>query len=131
VSHPSLFDPPGQIPGPPRLTEREKGERAVCELGSEPQRAGYLEAIREKMRRLYQMRVDLHGEHGAWVTADDAREFLELILRPPPAMSRNFLGATFKEPGWEVVGSYHSSTRGSHGNRLLKWKWVGAKTEAA
>lgn len=104
-------------------SEREKGRRIVGELATLPDRAAYLELIREKMRRVYRLRVDLHGEHGAWVTPDDARRFFE-SLNPPAGISRNFLAGVWREPGWQIVGIYHSATKNSHGNKLNRYRWA-------
>jgi hypothetical protein len=119
-----LFDPPANIPAPPRVSEREIGRRAVAEVASLPERAAYLQRIRDKMRQVYRMKVDLYGEHGASVTPDDARRYFE-SMNPPAGLSRNFLAAVWREPGWEIVGVYHSETRGSHGNKLNRYRWVG------
>lgn len=108
-------------PAPPRETEAEKGRRILDALAE--QRRGYLDRIRSQMRQLYLDRSALHGT-GARVSPDDARAFFE-SLSPPAGLSRNFLAQVFREPGWTVVGSHVSTTKGSHGNDLKAYAWTG------
>lgn len=81
------------------------------------------------LRRDYlaQIRHHLKGL-GRPVTADDARAYFESLpnVPGPEQLSRNFLGATFKEPGWVCTGqSVLSRTKGGHANRILVWRWEG------
>ena len=63
------------------------------------------------------------------VSADDARAYFEALpnVPGPDTLSRNFLGATFKERGWVCTGRMiHSATKGGHANRIFVWHWEGA-----
>lgn len=106
-----------------RESERQRGSRIVAELAERPDRAEYLIRVRAAMRRLYRARYADVGER-ATVTPDDARRVFE-AMGPPKSLNRNFLGGVFRERGWEIVGTYASQTRGSHGNRLNQYRWTG------
>ena len=108
---------------PKRESEVQKGHRIVSEIASLPDRRAYLERVRFRMRSLYEARYRDQGERAS-VTPDDARRVFE-AMGPPATMSRNFLAAVFREPGWEVVGTYRSATENSHGNRLNAYAWRG------
>lgn len=108
-------------------SEPEKGATAVAELASDPMRASYLRVIRDRMRMIYRTRVRAYGADSqrAVVRPDDAREIFERECNAPADMSRNFLGAVFRERGWVRVGEYRSETKGSHGNDLNEYRWKG------
>ena len=106
----------------PEAVERD---RVLSDLAAA--RRGYLEEIREHLRELFEIRQRRYGVE-AFVTADDARTFFESTRQPSPpgpdVLSRNFLGAVFKAAGWHTDGqTYHSKTKGSHANRLLRWHY--------
>lgn len=103
--------------------EVEKGRQVVAAVASLPERREYLEAVRSRMRMLYRARIGIHGEGKARVTPDDARRVFE-GMNPPPLLNRSFLAAVFREPGWQVCGTYKSATKGSHGNELKAYRWV-------
>jgi len=110
---PDLFSQPSE--------EAEK-ERVLGDLAE--LRADYLERIREEVRR--------RAEMGMRVTPDDARDYFESLNPPPPEeLSRNFLAAVFRTREWEVVGTYKSTTPGSHANRLNEYGLRSNSAEAA
>lgn len=80
-------------------------------------RKDYLAQIRTHLKRLDRP-----------VTADDARAYFEQLpnVPGPDTISRNFLGATFKGPGWVATGDMVlSTTKGRHANRIFVWRWEG------
>lgn len=115
-----LFSPPASVP------EVEKGHAGVQAAAEAPGRGLYLRMVRARMRALYRQRVQVYGVDypKACVRPDDARAYFE-TLNPPAEMSRNFLAAVFREPGWECIGRYRSGTAGSNGNELKAYRWVG------
>lgn len=125
----SLHAPVTELPlfaPPPRVAEEEKGREAVAAAAEPSGKANYLRMVRARMRAIYRSRVGAYGaDHPrACVRPDDARAYFE-TLNPPAGMSRNFLGAVFREPGWTVVGEYRSGTDRSHGNKLNEYRWTG------
>jgi hypothetical protein len=108
----------------PETDKRDRGMALAADTNAE-----ILDWLRVQLVRLYKLnRVVEPGE--AFVTADDARKYLEDAIAAGkferPNGSLNFLGSLFKAPGWETTGGFvKSRTRGSHANRLLKWKWTG------
>ena len=91
--------------------EEAARDRALEAMEASELRAHYLEIIRREMKR--------RGEAGLRCTPDYARVFFESLDPPPPELlSRNFLGCVFRSGEWQVVGTYQSSTPGSHANRL-------------
>ena len=88
-----------------------------------------LEWMRDRMRTLYFQREKSQGRELAFVTADDARLILDTDpnVPGPDRLKRNFMGSLFKAKGWEFTGQMiKSKTPGSHANRLLCWRYVGA-----
>jgi len=95
--------------------ERAERDRILRHLAT--LRQGYLVEVRAHLRSL-----------GRDVTADDARAFFESLpgVPGPDTLSRNFLGAVFKAPGWMATGDMAlSATRGRHASRILVWRWMG------
>lgn len=111
---------------PAPSSELEKGRVGVERAAEAPGRALYLRMVRARMRALYRQRVQAYGVDypKAFVSPDDGRAYLE-SLNPPENMSRNFMAAVFREPGWVVVGTYTSATKNGHGNKLQKYAWRG------
>lgn len=123
-------DPPAQ-PLPRRAVANAEEVIADRTLAThESVRQELLDQLRQRMVVLYQQRLDAQGRELAYVTADDARLILDTDPKVPgpDELNRNFLGALFKAPGWQPTGQYiKSRTAGSHANRLLCWRWVGAQ----
>jgi len=95
--------------------ERAERDRVLAHLAR--LRKDYLTQIRTHLKRLDRP-----------VTADDARAYFEALpnVPGPDTLSRNFLGATFKERGWVCTGRMiHSATKGGHANRIFVWHWEG------
>lgn len=112
------------------LSEREKGREIVQKMGE--RNAVVLQTLRRHLgalyyRRLWQIRdegKDERGETEAFVTADDAREYM--ADHPELRLSSNSaLGALFQTSAWESLSEhrdYASKTEGSHANALYRWK---------
>jgi hypothetical protein len=117
-----------EVPAP----ERAKAVSVLDTMASE--RRAWLTKMREEMAELYRHRVITWGEENAYVTADDARMFLEWPdLGLPAGASPNLLGSLFRAPGWERSEhpDHASSTPGSHANNLYRWRYVGQQRSAA
>ena len=105
-------------------TERERGQAEVTRTGERPNHAAILDDLRCQLQAIYERRVIDVGRGRAFVTADDARPLLE--ARSDCPRKKNFLGHLFRTGGWEPTGAaMPSSTRGSHGNLLRCWRYVG------
>jgi len=103
----------------------EEAKRDAALLTLEQWRKRWLVKIRREMRVLYLTRERQYGP-GAFVTGDDARKYFEQLPNVPMDMSRNFLGAVFKNGDWKTDGrTIKSKTVGGHANRLFKWRYVG------
>ncbi len=88
-----------------------------------------LNRLREALRLLYLRRVSTVGIDQAYVSADDARDIMRRYPRTyglPAGKTMNALGQLFRAQGWErLAGEKHvSTTPGSHGNEICKWRWV-------
>lgn len=139
IDQPSLFD----VPPPPRPPNRR--ESLIRQLrdngGFNPEeqakehilavlqdlRQQYIEEIRHEMIDRSVRRLGTRFEDRSIVTPDEAREYFEKHMDPPPAseLSRNFLAGVFRGRGWETVGMMKSRTKGSHANRLFAYRWRG------
>lgn len=89
----------------------------------------WIERLREAMRLLYLRRVVTEGIERAYVTADDARYAMRRhpeIYALPAGKTMNALGQLFRAQGWvKMEGKHVSTTPGSHGNEICRWRWVG------
>ncbi len=131
----SLFaDPAAGLPlfvsaGP---EEQAKARTALDRMAEE--RRVWLELVRSRLVALYLSRVATTGEERAHVTADDARRLMEAEpsrYALPAGASTNLLGSLFRSAEWELIDREHvSSTEGSHGNILARWRWVGRRPAA-
>lgn len=96
-------------------------------------RREWLVKIRAALVSLYRHRVATWGVlMAAYVTADDAdrlsRERIDLAL--PAGASPNLMGAVFRTREWQALGRDHvSSQPGSHGNLLIRWRYIGPRTD--
>lgn len=98
----------------------ERARRSPASM--EEARAHYLELVRAEMRRRAESRFRALGG-GYSLSPDLARSFFEsLDPPPPPDLSRNFLACVFRGREWVPVGTYRSTTPGSHGNRLQRYR---------
>lgn len=116
--------------------EIETKERVFAEMAEA--RKVLLAEVREGMRRLYAHLKDYEGlepNPPVFVCGDDARSFFEALpgVPPPEILSRNFLAAVWREPGWRVIPYkvHQSCVEGSHGRRVLCYEWVGEEQAAA
>jgi hypothetical protein len=116
----TLFD------DPPAITESEARDRGMA-IAADTNKS-VLDLLRESVKLRY--RALASAGIRDWVSADDARELFEIGVAlgayERPA-SMNFLGSLFKCSDWEWTGEFHkSATSGSHQNRLMKWRYIGA-----
>lgn len=81
-----------------------------------------LQAVRWAMRVKYQQRVRLLPATEGFVTADDVRDYLDLIGFPEDA-STKWLGAIWHEPGWYRVGYTQSRRPARHAGSIGQWAW--------
>jgi hypothetical protein len=106
----------------PELQARDFGIAKAAASNAE-----ILDWLRGRMIELFRVRFAANP-HTAFVTADDARRAFEMgvqskIFDRPNCM--NFMGHLFRK-GWRKTGNtIKSETRGSHGNELDCWRYVG------
>jgi hypothetical protein len=110
--------------------ERAKAESVLDRMARE--RRAWLERMRAALAGLYEHRVTTWGalRHPAFVTADDARRLMRDMpdLALPEGASPNTMGALFRTREWECIDRGHvSTTIGSHGNLLARWRYVGPR----
>ena len=118
---PDLFAPPEP--------ERTRAASILDDMAE--RRRDWLRRMRAVLVSLYFHRVAKWGEGHpiAYVTADDAqrlaKERRDLAL--PAGASPNLFGSVFRAPGWvrSAHKDHQSSTNGSHGNDLYRWRYVG------
>lgn len=119
----SLHAPLDKLPlfGPEEEAKNEALDTFERETGE------WLSRLRDEMRKVYDYRVNTKGYRFAYVTADDARRLMQHRpdFRPPAGVSMNATGALFRTNGWKVVGYTKSVTKGSHGNRIARWAYLG------
>lgn len=104
---------------------RELRARDAAFADMQEARDHYLRLVREEMvRRAHRRFAALGG--GYSLSPDVARAFFEKQMQPAPPppeeLSRNFLALVFRGPEWVAVGTYRSTTPGSHGNRLNRYR---------
>lgn len=133
-AQPTLFDYPPPMPRTATRMEREREvARSILErLASE--RREWLERMRQALALVYLGRELERGE-AAFITADDARRLmLDPVFSLPAGASMNTAGALFRSREWEPLDvdaqgrplkTYPSQTEGSHGNPLVRWRFVG------
>ena len=100
-------------------------------------RHAWLDRMRHVLVQLCRHRVMIWGEGNpeACVTGDDAQrlEKTRPDLALPADASRNLFGVVFRAPGW--VHSEHpdhvSTTPGSNGNLIYRWRYVGERRSGA
>ena len=106
----------------------ERKEAALKELAS--LRAEALLHIRLELRKLFLRRraewatTASYNPADPFVCADDAARIFEEWQRTNAVIPRAFLGAVFKNDGWEPLSKYpdHPSTQPkNHGRLLLRW----------
>lgn len=91
--------------------------------GLEGKYAANLARLRVAMTFLYFERRATDSR--AYVTTDDARQWLVAHPSWDTPSNRNWLGQLFLDGSWEIVpGDYYSRTKGSHRNRLRRWRRV-------
>jgi len=114
--------------------ERQKAVNVLDRMAAE--RHAWLDRIRHVLVQVYYHRVMKwgRGHPEACVTGDDAQRLAkarpELAL--PAGASFKLFGAVFRAPGW--VRSEHkdhvSTTPGSNGNLIYRWRYVGPQSNA-
>lgn len=110
----------------PELDLWESRKRDAVLERHESGHADALRVLRFYLRAIYEYRLRDVGYDAAFVTAMDAREYLRSHPSMDTPANRNWLGALFRERGWQRTGqSMSSETEGSHGTELPCWRWVG------
>lgn len=119
--------------GPPPEPEPAKAQSVLDAMAEE--RRAWLRYMRARLAQTYLARVTERGRDAAYVTADDARQLMDdepTLCGLPAGASTNLLGALFRGWEWQQINRGHvSSTPGSHGNILARWRFVGRRSEAA
>lgn len=119
----------------PREPECAKAVSILDDMAE--RRRDWLRRMRNALASIYQVRVTKYGEGDprCYVTADDARRLMEQHPRVwdlPAGASPNLLGSLFRSAEWKAIDREHvSSTTGSHGNILTRWRYVGPERSAA
>lgn len=109
--------------------EQAKARNVLARMADE--RRAWLERMRGALVGIQSVRTLLYGEADprSWVTADDAQQLAKARgnLALPAGASPNLFGAVFRAPGWvrSAHKDHQSSTDGSHGNDLYRWRYVG------
>ena len=111
-----------------RERELQLREEAVARMKREHR--GWLDRMRAELVRVFEHRVLSWGGAEAYVTADDARALIRSYpdrFGLPAGAHMNLMGALFRARGWarSEARDHTSSTDGSHGNDLYRWRWEG------
>ena len=121
----TLFGPDTKPTGDPLArVPSELAKRDAVLSAHEDNYRGVLVELRHLLRLRYKWLKHQFGD-AAFVTADDAREFLRFnpVFAGRTFASMNWLGQLFRDGEREKTGDrITSKTPGSHGNDLLCWR---------
>lgn len=118
---------------------REEELRREIRRRMRSERRAWLERMQAELALVYGHRVISWHPAEAYVTADDARALMRTYphrFALPGGATTNTLGALFSGRDWEPldvdeqgrsIAMHVSTTDGSHGNRLVRWRYVGRR----
>lgn len=146
--HPDLFagavleDPTVQGIAEARRDREEEFRREVHRRMRDERRA-WIERMQAELALVYEHRVISWYPAEAYVTADDARSLMRAYphrFALPAGATTNTLGALFSGRDWapldrdesgRSIALHVSTTEGSHGNRLIRWRYAGPRSAAS